>query len=149
MWRMAERDSEVVKKSPRPFSIESIMGRRDEEVVVGRGDSYPGAGLALPYLPLPLLYNSWLPFGGPLVLPSPPHFLSRSSHQPVHLSPPHPLSDDSRSESRSPLTPHDLTTKSPISKYKLIFISFPWIRIRRTSGGGGYAEPTNLSTYNL
>ncbi|KAK9504073.1 hypothetical protein O3M35_010500 [Rhynocoris fuscipes] len=76
-----------------------------------------------PYLPLPLLYNSWLPFS-PLLLHS--DMVPYLPQQQSQVSPPQSLntntnSDDSRSESTSPLTPHDLTTKSPQGMFRLYF----------------------------
>ncbi|XP_039282879.1 homeobox protein unplugged-like isoform X2 [Nilaparvata lugens] len=90
--------------APRPFSIESLIGGEGErgggagDVICPRGPPYHlGAWPPAPLPPLPFLYGSWLPLVPP-------------SHHMLGLGPPGPPSDDSRSDSRSPLTPHDLTT---------------------------------------
>lgn len=99
---------------PRPFSIESLIGTADSEGDRRVGSRYrsvveeetdpeplcrwpPVSAAPGGHLSLPFLYGcSWLP-----LVPPAPHLLA--------LAPPGPPSDDSRSDSRSPLTPHDLT----------------------------------------
>lgn len=115
MDRVAHTGTTVDKQSvfPRPFSIESLIGtaqndgdRRipryrssfDEETDSEQLCHWPHVSTTpTGHLPLPFLYGcSWLP-----LVPPNPHLLA--------LAPPGPPSDDSRSDSRSPLTPHDLT----------------------------------------
>ncbi|RZF44560.1 hypothetical protein LSTR_LSTR001318 [Laodelphax striatellus] len=93
----------VLGGAPRPFSIESLIGGGDDRMGGGGGDVicprapyHLGAWPPAP-LPLPFLYGSWLPLVPP-------------SHHMLGLGQSGPPSDDSRSDSRSPLTPHDLTT---------------------------------------
>ncbi|KAL1132367.1 hypothetical protein AAG570_010322 [Ranatra chinensis] len=114
---MDETSEEGVKNSgrtPGPFSIEAIMGRPHP-----RPPAAAAAAAAAAATYLPLIYSaSWL-------VPPPPldwHHLLQARLPPPQ-PPPHPpplhlntasnLSDDSGS--RSPLTPHDLTTKSPLA----------------------------------
>ncbi|XP_014245632.1 homeobox protein unplugged-like [Cimex lectularius] len=108
-----EDKREGKKAGGRGFTIESLIGKCDEEAVRNLSP-WAVPPPVTPYFPLPLLYNSWLPFSPLLIppgdmlpyLPRPPQMSPPSASTPAH-------SDDSRSESRSPLTPHDLTTKSP------------------------------------
>lgn len=80
-------------RTKRPFSIESIMGLSGEPA----GPPAPPL-LVPPEAHLPWLYHSWLAWRHQDVVPL-PLFYSQPAHH----------SDDSRSDSRSPVTPHDLT----------------------------------------
>ncbi|KAF6206803.1 hypothetical protein GE061_018039 [Apolygus lucorum] len=110
-----EEGRDVPKKTGTDFTIDSLIGKCDSEDVSplrGAGAHWNPTGS--PYLPLPLLYGSWLPFSSFLLPPSEllPYLPRPPQMSPGHQVPAAPLSDDSRSESTSPLTPHDLTVKS-------------------------------------
>lgn len=127
------------------FTIDSLIGGKcdksdDDRASPMRGwGPWSAHGAAHPFLPsaaLPLLYGSWLPYASFLLPPASdllaPYLSSAAPGRTSSLpSPPPPhgsqngphgvsqaLSDDSRSESTSPLAPHDLTVKP--SQGKLI-----------------------------
>ncbi|BES95450.1 homeobox protein [Nesidiocoris tenuis] len=120
------------------FTIDSLIGGKcdksdDDRASPMRGwGPWSAHGAAHPFLPsaaLPLLYGSWLPYASFLLPPASdllaPYLSSAAPGRTSALpSPPPPhgsqngphgvsqaLSDDSRSESTSPLAPHDLTVK--------------------------------------